>query len=97
MHHAFLFPGSFVTGAAAFIKVRSALSKNDRRTADFIEYETPKMSFPGRSRNFANVRVRDDAIAVHIADETVEPRAKNDGSVRLPFAHALEGKILHND
>ena len=77
--------------------MRSALRKNDRRTADFIEHETPKTSFHGRSWNFANVRVRDDAIAVHIADETVEPRAKNDGSVRLPLAHALEGKILHKD
>jgi hypothetical protein len=84
------------TGASAFVKMCSPLRKNDRRTADFIDHETPKMSFHGRSWNFANVRVSDDAIAVHIADETVEPRAENDGSMRLPFAHALEGEILHN-
>jgi hypothetical protein len=49
--------------------------------------------FTVESWNFANVRIRDDAIAIHIAEETVEPRAKNDSSVRLPFAQALEGKI----
>ena len=97
-HDQFLDSGSreLLVGAAAFIKMRSPLRKSDSCTADFIEHETPEMSFHGRSWNFANVRVRNDAIAVHIADETVELRFSQDlGNAWTepirPFSTTVEG------